>query len=80
MIRKTEIIILQKKDLFILIFETFFLDYSYNNCYFVITSAKIGFLIKIMSKKVKYYYDTESLAYRKIKPKKGRKVGVGILF
>ncbi|MFK7048574.1 M23 family metallopeptidase [Flavobacterium columnare] len=33
-----------------------------------------------MSKKVKYYYDTESLAYRKIKPKKGRKVGVGILF
>lgn len=33
-----------------------------------------------MSKKVKYYYDTESLAYRKIKPKKGRKLGYGALF
>ncbi|WP_428223876.1 M23 family metallopeptidase [Flavobacterium sp.] len=33
-----------------------------------------------MSKKVKYYYDTESLAYRKIKPKKGRNLGYGVLF
>jgi murein DD-endopeptidase MepM/ murein hydrolase activator NlpD len=33
-----------------------------------------------MSKKVKYYYDTESLAYRKIKPKKGRKLGYAALF
>lgn len=28
-----------------------------------------------MSKKVKYYYDTETLAYKKIKPKRGRKFG-----
>jgi len=33
-----------------------------------------------MSKKVKYYYDTENLAYRKIKPKKGRNLGYGALF
>lgn len=33
-----------------------------------------------MSKKVKYYYDTESLAYRKIKPKKGLKFGYAALF
>jgi murein DD-endopeptidase MepM/ murein hydrolase activator NlpD len=33
-----------------------------------------------MSKKVKYYYDTENLAYRKIKPKKGRKLGYIALF
>ena len=33
-----------------------------------------------MSKKVKYYYDTESLAYRKIKLKKGRKLGYAALF
>jgi len=33
-----------------------------------------------MSKKVKYYYDTENLAYRKIKPKKGRNLGFGALF
>ncbi|HEY0091738.1 MAG TPA: M23 family metallopeptidase [Flavobacterium sp.] len=31
-------------------------------------------------KKVKYYYDPESLAYRKIKHKKGRKIGVVALF
>lgn len=31
-------------------------------------------------KKVKYYYDTENLAYRKIKPKKGQKLGVVALF
>ncbi len=33
-----------------------------------------------MSKKVKYYYDTENLAYRKIKPKKGRNLGYAALF
>lgn len=33
-----------------------------------------------MPKKVKYYYDTENLAYRKIKPKKGRNLGYGALF
>ncbi|WP_333696395.1 M23 family metallopeptidase [Flavobacterium sp.] len=33
-----------------------------------------------MSKKVKYYYDTESLAYKKITPKKGRKFGYTLLF
>lgn len=33
-----------------------------------------------MSKKVKYYYDTENLAYRKIKPKKGIKLGYFALF
>lgn len=33
-----------------------------------------------MSKKVKYYYDTENLAYRKIKPKKGRNLGYAVLF
>ncbi|WP_395044254.1 M23 family metallopeptidase [Flavobacterium sp.] len=33
-----------------------------------------------MSKKVKYYYDTENLAYRKIKPKKGLKLGYAALF
>ncbi len=33
-----------------------------------------------MSKKVKYYYDTESLAYRKIKPRKGTKLGYAALF
>jgi hypothetical protein len=33
-----------------------------------------------MSKKVKYYYDTESLAYKKIRPKKGRKFGYVALF
>lgn len=33
-----------------------------------------------MSKKVKYYYDTENLAYRKIKPKKGLKFGYAALF
>jgi len=33
-----------------------------------------------MSKKVKYYYDTESLAYRKIKQKKGTKFGYAALF
>ena len=31
-------------------------------------------------KKVKYYYDSENLAYRKIKPKKGQKLGVIALF
>ena len=31
-------------------------------------------------KKVKYYYDSENLAYRKIKPKKGRKLGVIAMF
>lgn len=31
-------------------------------------------------KKVKYYYDTENLAYRKIKPKKGQRLGVVALF
>ncbi len=31
-------------------------------------------------KKVKYYYDTENLAYRKIKPKKGQKLGMIALF
>lgn len=31
-------------------------------------------------KKVKYYYDTENLAYRKIKPKKGQRLGVIALF
>ncbi|RYJ42027.1 peptidoglycan DD-metalloendopeptidase family protein [Flavobacterium beibuense] len=30
--------------------------------------------------KVKYYYDTENLAYRKIKPKKGKSLGVVALF
>ncbi|AWH85100.1 peptidase M23 [Flavobacterium album] len=30
--------------------------------------------------KVKYYFDTENLAYRKIKPKMGKKVGVVLLF
>ncbi|MBC7524859.1 MAG: M23 family metallopeptidase [Flavobacterium sp.] len=30
--------------------------------------------------KVKYYYDSENLAYRKIKPKKGRKLGYFALF
>ena len=30
--------------------------------------------------KVKYYYDSENLAYRKIKPKKGRKFGIIALF
>jgi murein DD-endopeptidase MepM/ murein hydrolase activator NlpD len=33
-----------------------------------------------MSKKVKYYYDSESLAYRKIKPKKRTKVAYTLLF
>lgn len=33
-----------------------------------------------MSKKVKYYYDTENLAYHKIKPKKGRNLGYVALF
>lgn len=33
-----------------------------------------------MSKKVKYYYDTESLAYKKITPKKGRRFGYTLLF
>ncbi|RXR22183.1 MULTISPECIES: M23 family metallopeptidase [Flavobacterium] len=33
-----------------------------------------------MSKKVKYYYDSESLAYRKIKSKKRTKVGYALLF
>ncbi|GGD14326.1 M23 family metallopeptidase [Flavobacterium orientale] len=33
-----------------------------------------------MSKKVKYYYDTESLAYKKISPKKGRRLGYITLF
>jgi murein DD-endopeptidase MepM/ murein hydrolase activator NlpD len=31
-------------------------------------------------KKVKYYYDSENLAYRKIKPKKGRNLGYFALF
>ncbi|KAF2519598.1 M23 family metallopeptidase [Flavobacterium salilacus subsp. salilacus] len=30
--------------------------------------------------KVKYYYDSETLAYRKIKVKKGKKIGVVLLF
>lgn len=30
--------------------------------------------------KVKYYYDSETLAYRKIRPKKGKKFGVVVLF
>ena len=30
--------------------------------------------------KVKYYYDAENLAYRKIKPKKGRRLGFILLF
>ncbi len=29
--------------------------------------------------KVKYYYDSETLSYRKIEPKRGRKIGVAIL-
>jgi murein DD-endopeptidase MepM/ murein hydrolase activator NlpD len=33
-----------------------------------------------MSKKVKYYYDTENLAYRKIKPKKAKSLGYAALF
>jgi murein DD-endopeptidase MepM/ murein hydrolase activator NlpD len=33
-----------------------------------------------MSKKVKYYYDTENLAYRKIKTQKRKKVGYALLF
>lgn len=33
-----------------------------------------------MSKKVKYYYDTENLAYHKIKPQKRKKVGYALLF
>lgn len=33
-----------------------------------------------MSKKVKYYYDTESLAYKKIPLRKGRKFGYAALF
>ena len=33
-----------------------------------------------MAKKVKYYFDTESLAYRKIKPKLSKKIGVVALF
>ena len=30
--------------------------------------------------KVKYYYDAENLAYRIIKPMRGKKVGVALLF
>ena len=33
-----------------------------------------------MAKKVKYYFDTESLAYRKIKPKKTKQLGYIGLF
>lgn len=33
-----------------------------------------------MSKKVKYYYDPENLAYRKIKPQKIKKFGYALLF
>ncbi len=33
-----------------------------------------------MAKKVKYYFDTESLAYRKIKPKMSKKLGYAGLF
>lgn len=33
-----------------------------------------------MSKKVKYYYDTENLAYHKIKPQKRKKIGYALLF
>jgi len=33
-----------------------------------------------MSKKVKYYYDSENLAYRKIKPQKRKKFGYALLF
>jgi len=33
-----------------------------------------------MSKKVKYYYDTESLAYRIISPQKRKKIGYALLF
>jgi len=33
-----------------------------------------------MAKKVKYYFDTESLAYRKIKPKLSKKIGFAGLF
>ena len=33
-----------------------------------------------MSKKVKYYYDTESLAYKKITKKKGTNFGYAMLF
>ena len=33
-----------------------------------------------MSKKVKYYYDPESLAYRIISPKKRKKFGYALLF
>lgn len=33
-----------------------------------------------MAKKVKYYFDTESLAYRKIKPKLSKKIGYTALF
>ncbi|MGC4040297.1 MAG: M23 family metallopeptidase [Flavobacterium sp.] len=33
-----------------------------------------------MAKKVKYYFDTESLAYRKIKPKLSKKIGYAALF
>lgn len=30
--------------------------------------------------KVKYYYDSETLSYRKIEPKKGKKIGLSLLF
>ena len=33
-----------------------------------------------MSKKVKYYYDSDSLAYRKIKTRKTKKLGYVLLF
>lgn len=33
-----------------------------------------------MSKKVKYYYDTENLAYHKIRPQKRKKFGYALLF
>ena len=29
--------------------------------------------------KVKYYYDSETLSYRKIEPKRGRKIAYGFL-
>ena len=30
--------------------------------------------------KVKYYYDSETLSYRKIEPKRGKKIGLSLLF
>jgi murein DD-endopeptidase MepM/ murein hydrolase activator NlpD len=42
------------------------------------SNAKIGFFKEMA--KVKYYYDSENLAYRKIKTKKSKKIGYFALF